>query len=149
MGHAVTSSGGYSAFVRGRGTDQARRVVTGAERPESVRSAGHGHGAPRVELYPVLILGVWMDLDLEQLTTAVLRLPDAARAELATRLLESLDPDVLHDAAAVAITWEAELDRREAELLANPESGIPVEEVLRVLTADLAATRDAQRERGH
>lgn len=89
-----------------------------------------------------------MDLDLEQLAVAVLRLPDAARADLATRLLESLDPDVPHDsAAAVASAWETELDRREAELQAHPESGIPVEEVFRILDADLAAVHAARSER--
>lgn len=90
-----------------------------------------------------------MDLDLEQLATAVLRLPDAARAELATRLLESLEPGVPRDsAAAIASAWETELDRREAELLASPSAGIAVDEVFRVLDADLAAQRTARTERG-
>ena len=86
-----------------------------------------------------------MDLDLEQLAAAVLRLPDAARAELASRLLDSLEPDV-HDEspAAIASAWEAELDRREAELDENPTLGVPAAEVFHVLDEELAATRVAR-----
>lgn len=88
-----------------------------------------------------------MDLDLEQLAAAVLRLPDAARADLATRLLASLEPDVPRDsAAAIASAWDAELDRREAELAEDPSMGIPAAEVFRVLEADLAAQRAARSE---
>ncbi len=88
-----------------------------------------------------------MDLDLEQLAAAVLRLPDAARADLATRLLASLEPDVPGDsAAAIASAWDAELDRREAELAEDPSMGIPAAEVFRVLEADLAAQRAARSE---
>ena len=75
-----------------------------------------------------------MDLDLDQLADAVLRLPDDARAELATRLLESLDPaDANESPEVLAAAWETELDRREAELTANPSLGIPAEEVFRDL----------------
>jgi putative addiction module component (TIGR02574 family) len=85
-----------------------------------------------------------MDLDLEQLTAAVLRLPDSARADLATRLLASLEPDAPGEsAAAIASAWDAELDRREAELAEDPSLGIPAAEVFRLLEADLAAQRAA------
>ena len=85
-----------------------------------------------------------MDLDLEQLAEAVLRLPDAARAELATRLLASLEPDVSGDSVEViASAWEVELDRRDAEIAVDPRIGIPAAEVFRVLDADLAAQRAA------
>jgi hypothetical protein len=88
-----------------------------------------------------------MDLELEQLAAAVLRLPDAARADLATRLLASLELDVPDDsAAAIASAWESELDRREAELDADPGVGIPAAEVFRVLEADLAAQRATRSE---
>jgi len=88
-----------------------------------------------------------MDLDLEQLADTVLRLPDAARADLATRLLASLEPDVpAESAATIASAWDAELDRREAELEADPSAGIPAAEVFRVLEADLAARRTARNE---
>ena len=91
--------------------------------------------------------GAWMDLDLEQLAAAVLLLPDAARADLAARLLESLESDVPGDSAeSVASAWEVELDRREAELAADPSVGIPAAEVFRVLGTDLAAQRAARSE---
>lgn len=88
-----------------------------------------------------------MDLDLEQLAAAVLLLPDAARADLAARLLESLEPDVPGDSAeSVASVWDEELDRREAELAADPSVGIPAAEVFRLLRADLATQRAARSE---
>lgn len=88
-----------------------------------------------------------MDLDLEQLAAAVLRLPDAARADLATRLLANLKPDVPGDsAAAIASAWDAELERREAELAEDPSFGIPAAEVFRMLEADLAAQRAVRNE---
>ena len=69
---------------------------------------------------------------------AVLRLPDTARADLVTRFLASLQPDVPGDSAAViASAWDAELDRREAELNADPSAGIPAAEVFRVFEATL------------
>lgn len=55
-----------------------------------------------------------MDYDLDQISQAVLHLPVAARAELASRLLESLDAaESSETPEAVAAAWEAELDRRE------------------------------------
>ncbi|WP_373065460.1 addiction module protein [Gemmatimonas sp.] len=88
-----------------------------------------------------------MDLDLEQLAAAVLRLPDAARADLATRLLASLEPELPGDsAAAIATAWDAELERRDAELTTDPRSGIPAAEVFRMLEADLAGQRAARGE---
>ena len=83
-----------------------------------------------------------MDLDVNQLAQAVLRLPMPARAELATRLLESLDSAALDEPVeSVAAAWEAELDRREAELDADPSLGIPAEEAFAHLNAKLAASR--------
>lgn len=70
-----------------------------------------------------------MDIDLEQLAAAALKLPSALRARLAERLIASLDNDA--EQAAIAAEWEAELDRREAELEAYPESARPAAEVLR------------------
>ncbi len=88
-----------------------------------------------------------MDLDLQQLADTVLRLPDAARAVLATRLLASLEPDVpAVSAVAVASEWDTELDRREAQLENDPSTGIPAAEVFRVLEVDLAAQRAARTE---
>ena len=80
-----------------------------------------------------------MDLDLDQLAAAVLRLPAAVRAELASRLLESLDAEDVESPEVVAAAWATELDRREAEFEADPSIGIPAAEVFRTLRADLAA----------
>lgn len=83
-----------------------------------------------------------MDLDLNQLSEAVLHLPATARAELASRLLESLDaPDMDESPGAVAAAWEAELDRRDADLDAEPTLGLLAEEVFARLETDLAAHR--------
>ena len=89
-----------------------------------------------------------MDLDLNQLSDAVLHLPATARAELALRLLESLDaPDVDDAPGAVATAWEAELDRRDAELDAQPALGIPAPDVFAQLDADLSAQRSSHETR--
>lgn len=86
-----------------------------------------------------------MDLDLDQLSDAVLHLPATARAELASRLLESLDaPEVDETPGSVAAAWEAELDRRDAELDADPKRGIPAAEVYARLETDLAGQRPAR-----
>jgi hypothetical protein len=55
------------------------------------RAPARCHVADSAALIKQSRSGAHMDLDLDQLAQAVLRLPDAARAELATRLLESLD----------------------------------------------------------
>lgn len=80
-----------------------------------------------------------MDLDLDQLSQAVLLLPIADRAQLASRLLESLDAaQTTESAESIAAAWEAELDRREADFETAPGFGIPASEVFRRLDADLA-----------
>ena len=80
-----------------------------------------------------------MDLDLDQLSQAVLHLPVAARAELASRLLESLDAaETTESAESIAAAWEAELDRREADFAANAGLGIPASEVFQRLDVNLA-----------
>ncbi|MEO5818559.1 MAG: addiction module protein [Gemmatimonadaceae bacterium] len=87
-----------------------------------------------------------MDLDLDQLSHAVLHLPIAARAELASRLLESLDAaQTTESAEAIVAAWEAELDRREADFTTDAGFGIPASEVFRRLDADLT-TLSANRE---
>ena len=83
-----------------------------------------------------------MDLDLDQLAAAVLRLPPAERAELASRLLESLETEDTNEPPdVVAAAWEAEVTRREAEFEADPSIGIPTAEVFRALDAELSARR--------
>jgi hypothetical protein len=67
-------------------------------------------------------------------------LPIAARAELASRLLEGLDAAESADTPeAVANAWEAELDRREAELGIESGFGVPAAAALERLDAKLAA----------
>lgn len=86
-----------------------------------------------------------MDLDLDQLAQAVLRLSDGARAELATRLLESLDAaDTIESPEAIAAAWETELDRREEELVSDPSLEIPAEEAFERIEKDLVALRSAR-----
>ena len=81
-----------------------------------------------------------MDLDLDQLSQAVLHLPIAARAQLASRLLESLDAaETTESAESIAAAWEAELDRREADFASDAGFGILASEAFRRLDADVAA----------
>ncbi len=89
-----------------------------------------------------------MDLDLDQLSDAVLHLPATARAELASRLLESLDaPEMDETPGSVAAAWEAELDRRDADFEADPTRGIPAEDVYARLETDLARQRPSHERR--
>ena len=83
-----------------------------------------------------------MDLDVEQLVTAVLHQSAADRASLAARLLASLDEDAAERAAYDA-AWEAELDRREAAAAADPDGDVPADVVLADLRAELAAAPGA------
>jgi len=81
-----------------------------------------------------------MDFDLDQLSQAVLHLPIAARAELASRLLESLDAEERAETPeAIATAWEAELDRREADFATGIGVGVPAADVFQRLEANLAA----------
>jgi putative addiction module component (TIGR02574 family) len=63
----------------------------------------------------------------------LLKLPAAARAELAMALWESLSPAEREVELALTPAQEAELDRRWAEHLRNPDAAIPWEDVLRKL----------------
>ena len=62
-------------------------------------------------------------MTIEQIQAEVLKLPMAARAQLAELLLSSLDENNEVDAA-----WEAEADRRFQAYLAGEVHGIPWEE---------------------
>jgi putative addiction module component (TIGR02574 family) len=63
----------------------------------------------------------------------IFKLPPNERAELAMALWESLSEAERDAALALTPDQEAELDRRWAEHLADPTSGIPWEEVRRKL----------------
>lgn len=87
-----------------------------------------------------------MDFDLDTLAAAVLRLPSADRARLASQLLASLD-GAAAERAAYDAAWEAELDRREAAADADPATELPAEEALAAIRAELAARRAARADR--
>jgi len=63
----------------------------------------------------------------------IFRLPPNERAELALALWESLSDAERNATLALTPEQEAELDRRWAEHLADPSTGIPWEEVRRKL----------------
>ena len=63
----------------------------------------------------------------------LLKLPAEERAELAMALWESLSDSEREAELALTPEQEAELDRRWAEHLANPETAIPWEQVRRKL----------------
>jgi putative addiction module component (TIGR02574 family) len=65
--------------------------------------------------------------------SALLKLSASERAEIALALWESLDDADREAYLTLSPEQEAELDRRLAEHLANPDSGIPWDEVRRKL----------------
>ncbi len=72
-------------------------------------------------------------LDIEDLESAALQLPQEARARLAARLIESLDEE-----ARIERTWAAEvrdrvraIDSGEMDLLSEEESDAEIEDLLR------------------
>lgn len=68
-----------------------------------------------------------MDITVEELTEAALSLPNEARALLADRLVESLDP--LEDREIQAL-WAAELTKRRDEVRSGRVTTIPGPEAL-------------------
>jgi len=73
-----------------------------------------------------------MPADAKTLLDEALQLPAAARAELATKLIESLDAE-LDDSAEEL--WQAEIERRLKEIDAGTAKTLPWEEVRRQLLA--------------
>jgi putative addiction module component (TIGR02574 family) len=65
--------------------------------------------------------------------SALLTLSSSERAEIALALWESLDDSDREAHLALSPEQAAELDRRLAEHIANPSSGIPWDEVRRKL----------------
>ena len=63
----------------------------------------------------------------------LLKLPASERIEIAVALWESLTDAEREAELALSPEQEAELDRRRAEHIANPDSAIPWEEVRRKL----------------
>jgi putative addiction module component (TIGR02574 family) len=76
-----------------------------------------------------------MGLPLKQVEAAALDLPLRERAQLAHRLLASLDEDVEEDQEEVERAWEEELRRRVAEVESATAELIPAEQVFAELRA--------------
>lgn len=76
-----------------------------------------------------------MGLPLKKLEEEALDLPLRERAQLAHRLITSLDEDADDDPAEVERAWEEEIRRRVAELDAGTAELIPAEEVFAELRA--------------
>ncbi len=70
----------------------------------------------------------------QDVQTAALQLSETRRAELAQRLLHSLE--ARHE-ADVEQAWAEEAERRLRDLRAHPEHGIPAEEVFAELRQSL------------
>lgn len=68
-----------------------------------------------------------------ELLKAAMELPPDERGELAERLLDTLDPPGSDIDAMTDEEFAAELDRRAAEMRADPSAGVPWEEVKRKL----------------
>jgi putative addiction module component (TIGR02574 family) len=66
----------------------------------------------------------------EDLIEKVLKLPLAERANLAVRLLESLDDENDDTPAEVEATWREEIARRYEDMLSGRDAGVPAEQVL-------------------
>jgi putative addiction module component (TIGR02574 family) len=67
---------------------------------------------------------------------ALLKLPAKDRIDLAMALWESLSDDEREAELVLTAEQEAELDRRLADHLANPDTAIPWEDVRRKLAGD-------------
>ena len=76
-----------------------------------------------------------MAVPLKKLEADALELPPHERAELAHRLLISLDEDAAADLVEVERAWAEEIQRRVTELDAGTAELIPAEEVLAELRA--------------
>jgi putative addiction module component (TIGR02574 family) len=74
-------------------------------------------------------------LTLEQIEIAALELSDAERAQLAERLLSSLQ---LPCEGMVEQVWAEEAERRYEEMLRTGDEGVPAENVFKELRASLS-----------
>ena len=79
-------------------------------------------------------------MTVEELTEEMLALPSEARALLADRLVESLDPA---ENEAVRELWVADVKRRRDEVRTGAVKTIPGAEALARVRASLAARRKA------
>jgi putative addiction module component (TIGR02574 family) len=73
---------------------------------------------------------------------AAISLPTHQRAELAARLLESLDSDESeHSQAEIDEAWRKEIEARERDILEGRVQTIPHEEVMAEIRSHLAARK--------
>ncbi|HEY6930615.1 MAG TPA: addiction module protein [Thermoanaerobaculia bacterium] len=80
-----------------------------------------------------------MSREADKILQEALQLSPEARAAVASRLIESLDPDIDENAEAA---WSAEISRRLAELDSGAVKTIPWEEARRLILGSVdAATR--------
>lgn len=94
------------------------------------RSTGCGH---RIPLYPEA-----MTVDVDAILREALALPDKDRADVAARLLASLDTAADDEAASVATAWAEELERRSRRALSGQDVGEDWAAVRRRLADELA-----------
>ena len=76
-----------------------------------------------------------MGLPLKRIENEALELPSSDRAQLATRLIASLEGETPDDPPEVERAWEEEIRRRLAELDAGTAELIPADEVFAELRA--------------
>lgn len=76
-----------------------------------------------------------MAMTVEQLSAELLGLPPSSRAELAYRLIRSLDEE---ESARVDEQWLREIEQRDDEIVTGVVDCLPAEEVLRRARARLS-----------
>jgi putative addiction module component (TIGR02574 family) len=79
----------------------------------------------------------YMDVTAQQLLETALHLPDSQRAELAARLITSLDPVRDADAAAA---WDMEICERLSDIDAQRVQLIPWEQARRIIRGEVDGT---------
>jgi putative addiction module component (TIGR02574 family) len=73
-----------------------------------------------------------MSLSVDEIEAEALKLPEASRAELLERLMLSFQKSPEWD-DQIARTWAEEAERRDQEMTATGDEGVPAEEVFRQL----------------
>jgi hypothetical protein len=77
-----------------------------------------------------------MKADEEKVLAEALRLSTSARAEIADRLLRSLDEEEAEDPDAVQAAWTVEIERRRRELASGTVKPMGRDEALRFIASD-------------
>ena len=81
----------------------------------------------------------------ETIEAQVMRWPAERRVDLAEKLLASVDDFATEE---IRTTWEAEIERRMADLHENPADGIPAEQVMAEARQRLHEARRVSSARG-